>query len=197
MNPAISITVSGRPAPQGSKSYKGQTKAGRAILVESSKAVRPWREAVRADAIRARQSIDGWAVLDEPLRVDMVFTVPKPAGAPKRRRTWPMRTPDLSKLTRATEDALTDAGVWRDDARVVSYGKLAKVYPDDGDPDALAAPGAVIRIYRVNDPPRWGHPSPVPEGSVQRCRHHVWSVANAGRWLHAGQTLAVCDTPPL
>lgn len=27
--------------------------------------------------------------------------------------------PDVSKLLRATEDAITDSGLWRDDARVV------------------------------------------------------------------------------
>lgn len=147
----IEITVYGSPAPQGSKSFKG-FRGGKAILAESSKHVKPWRDAVRADAILARQAIGGFEVLDEPLVVDMVFTMPKPAAAPKRRRTWPMRMPDLSKLCRATEDALTDAGVWRDDARVVEYGRLAKAYPGE-DPDALASPGAVIRVYRLAESP--------------------------------------------
>jgi crossover junction endodeoxyribonuclease RusA len=149
---AIEITVYGSPAPQGSKSFKGFTRAGRAILAESSKHVRPWRDAVRADALLVRNTLSvaygSWKPLDEPLAVEMVFTVPKPSAAPKRRRTWPMRMPDLSKLCRATEDALTDAGIWRDDARVVGYDKLWKVYPGE-DVDALEAPGAVIRIYRI------------------------------------------------
>jgi crossover junction endodeoxyribonuclease RusA len=150
----IGITVAGSPAPQGSKSFKG-IRGGKAILAESSKHVKPWRDAVRADALLARNawtSANGrWAPLDEPLVVDMVFTVPKPVAAPKRRRTWPMRMPDLSKLCRSTEDALTDAGIWRDDARVVEYGRLAKVFPGE-DRDALDAPGAVIRIYRIEEP---------------------------------------------
>ena len=144
---AIEITVYGSPAPQGSKSFKGIW-GGKAVLAESSKHVKPWRDAVRGDAIVARQAIGGWEVLDGPLAVEMVFTVPKPASAPKRRRTWPMRMPDLSKLCRSTEDALTDAGVWKDDARVVSYDRLQKVYPGEGQ-DALEAPGAVIRVYRI------------------------------------------------
>lgn len=72
----------------------------------------------------------------------------KPQSAPKRRRTYPMRTPDLSKLARSTEDALSDAGIWADDARVVEYSRLAKVYPGE-DPDALSSPGAVIEIREV------------------------------------------------
>lgn len=143
----IVIKVYGIPGPQGSKSFKGM-RGGHAILVESSKKVKPWREDVKAaaEAVRA-----GAAPLDCPLRLHMVFTLPKPASAPKRRKTWPMRTPDLSKLARSTEDALTRAGIWRDDARVVEYGLLAKRYPGEGS-GALEAPGVWIKIERMDGP---------------------------------------------
>ncbi|WP_213451556.1 RusA family crossover junction endodeoxyribonuclease [Rhizomonospora bruguierae] len=149
--PAIEIKVYGQPAPQGSKSFRGIW-GGKAILTESSKAVKPWRDAVRADAIfaLAQRTGDSWTPLDCPLAVEMVFTMPKPASAPKRRRTWPSRMPDLSKLARSTEDALTDAGIWRDDARVVEYRRLAKVYPGE-DVDALSSPGVVIRIHAIGE----------------------------------------------
>ena len=86
--------------------------------------------------------------LDGPLVVSMVFTMPKPASAPKRRTTWPDKKPDLSKLVRSTEDALTDAGLWVDDARVVEYSRLAKVFPGE-DPQALASPGVRITVRRL------------------------------------------------
>jgi crossover junction endodeoxyribonuclease RusA len=87
----------------------------------------------------------------------MVFTMPRPRvhygtgrneGVLKPRflNAVPDRIPDLSKLCRSTEDALTDAGVWADDARVVRYGDLGKVYVSSPDPDALDVPGAVIRV---------------------------------------------------
>lgn len=139
------ITVYGIPGPQGSKKFVGRANSGRGIMVESSKKVKPWREAVHAAALEAR---NGSVPLDGPLRVRMVFTLPKPQGAPKRRKTWPMRTPDLSKLARSTEDALTGAGVWVDDARVVGYDRLAKVYPNE-DSDSLEAPGVRIQITQV------------------------------------------------
>lgn len=145
---ALTITVHGQPAPQGSKRH-----VGRGVMIESSKHVKPWREAVKHAAIGARDEWrtgwfnDHWTPLDGPLVASMVFTLRKPASAPKRRRTWPDRTPDLSKLLRATEDALTDAGIWADDARVVEYARLAKVFPDEGI-DALDIPGAVIRVWR-------------------------------------------------
>ncbi len=39
----------------------------------------------------------------------------------------PYRIPDLSKLLRGIEDAITEAGLWADDARVAEYVRLAKV----------------------------------------------------------------------
>ena len=151
--PIITITAYGLPAPQGSKRH-----VGRGVMVESSKNVKPWREAVKT---AARDFIDSmppiyWAPLDEPLVVSMVFTFARPKGhyrtgrnAHLLRDTAPVRpatAPDLSKLIRSTEDALTDAGIWRDDSLVVRYSDTGKAYPD-GDDLALTSPGAVIRIW--------------------------------------------------
>lgn len=114
-------------------------------MIESSKNVKPWRESVKQAALDVRGQLPP---IDEPVIVRMVFTMPKPASAPKSRRTWPARMPDLSKLARSTEDALSDAGIWRDDARVVEYERLAKVYPGE-DAEALDSPGVRIEIRRV------------------------------------------------
>lgn len=142
----IRIELLGSPAPQGSKKFVGTTAAGRGIMVESSTKVRPWRQDVKAAAERV---MAGRAPLDGPLVCVMTFTVPKPTSAPKRTRTWPCRKPDASKLARSTEDALTDAGVWTDDARVVSLVSH-KVYPNEGR-NALHSPGAVIEVYDVTE----------------------------------------------
>lgn len=144
----LRIVVYGSPAPQGSKRFAGFSKPkdgeprGRAILIESSDRVRPWREDVKRAATAVR---DGAPALDAPLRVRMVFTVSKPASAPKRRRLYAMRKPDLSKLVRSTEDALVDAGLIADDARIVEYARLAKVFPHE-DAEALEVPGVRIDI---------------------------------------------------
>jgi len=153
--PLLSIDVRGNPAPQGSKKFVGVSRAGHGILVESSKKVAPWREDVHSAAlnlIRCRCP-DPMCValappfpLDEPLLVSMTFTLPKPQSAPKTRQSWPMRHPDVSKLARSTEDALTHL-VWADDARIVGYMRLCKVYPSEGT-DALPEPGAIIRVWR-------------------------------------------------
>ena len=141
---SLNITIYGAPAPQGSKKFVG-VKAGRGIMIESSKAVKPWREAVKSAAIDAMRQA-GAVCLVGAVSVEMIFTLPKPKSAPKRSRSWPDRKPDLSKLVRSTEDALTDIGAWEDDARIVSC-LSRKVFPGE-DPDALNVPGAVIRLSR-------------------------------------------------
>lgn len=133
----VQVVAYGIPAPQGSKKH-----VGGGVMVESSKKIKPWREAVKCAAIDV---MDGRPPLDGPLVVRMVFTMPKPKSAPKRKRTWPATMPDLSKLVRSTEDALTDAGVWADDARVVDYERAAKVYPGE-DPEALHIPGVLLTV---------------------------------------------------
>ncbi len=139
----IRIVVIGTPAPQGSKKFVGIAKStGRGILVESSKKVKPWRQDVKAAATAA---MAGAAALDGPIRARMVFTLVKPKSAPKTRRTWPDKKPDVSKLARSTEDALVDAGAIHDDSRIIEYTRLAKVFPGE-DPEALNVPGVVIEL---------------------------------------------------
>lgn len=155
----MKIFVHGVPGPQGSKKYVGHSKAGHAIMVESSAKVKPWREAVVYAAIDARnRNSEGPLPLDGPLIVSMTFTFTRPRShyrtgknAHLLRGSAPLRPcgkPDLSKLLRSTEDALTTAGVWKDDARVVEYVRAAKVYANE-DSDALDSPGAVITISVV------------------------------------------------
>lgn len=142
------IIVHGDPAPQGSKKFVGVAKStGRGILVESSKRVAPWRQ----DVVKAaREAMEGFTTFDGALVVKMVFTLPKPSSAPKRRRTWPNKKPDVSKLARSTEDALVTAGAIRDDSRIVEYSRLAKVFVGE-DQDALTSPGVLIEIHPLEE----------------------------------------------
>lgn len=142
----IEIRVFGMPGPQGSKKFVGKSKAGRGIMVESSKAVKPWRETVITAFVLARAG--GAVKITGPVAVEMTFTLPKPTSAPTTRVTYPCKKPDLSKLVRSTEDALTIAGAWEDDARVVEL-RAAKRYPNEG-LSALPSSGAVIRIWSFN-----------------------------------------------
>lgn len=151
----IEFVVYGTPAPQGSKRHVGH---GR-MVEQNAARIGPWRDAVRSDAAMAH----GDAVaLDGELFVDMVFSFARPRSHYRTGRNAhllreaapgrPAGPPDLSKLARSTEDALKDAGVIVDDARIVEYGRLAKVYVDS-DRDALNKPGAVIRVRPIGGAP--------------------------------------------
>lgn len=132
----ITITVHGMPAPQGSKRH-----VGRGIMIESSKKVKPWREAVKWAVLQQHEGVR----VSGPVILKIAFTLPKPK---KPMFQWPATKPDLSKLLRSTEDALTDVGLWDDDSRVIRC-EMSKVYP--GQKGALGQPGAIIIVLPANE----------------------------------------------
>ncbi|MFJ9988622.1 RusA family crossover junction endodeoxyribonuclease [Streptomyces globisporus] len=153
----LTIVAHGRPAPQGSKKYAGHrlnAASGRmsAVLVEQSKRVKPWRALVTNAAMNAMLDHRLDYPLDGPLEADIIFTVLKPASAPKRRRTWPTtrHSGDVDKLIRSTFDGIADAGAVADDSRIIRV-TATKTFPDEH-PDALDQPGAIIRLYTLGDP---------------------------------------------
>jgi crossover junction endodeoxyribonuclease RusA len=159
----IELQVRGRPAPQGSKKVfpikKGKRGGPQEIVghttVEMSPHLGNWRDDVKSkaeDFMKEDLGLDpvkDGPLFSGPLRVRMVFTVAKPKASPKR-RVWPAKLPDLSKLIRSTEDALTQAGYWEDDRLVVEYSRAAKVYPNE-DPDSLPVPGVRIWVEQVTE----------------------------------------------
>ena len=144
----ITIRVAGVPAPQGSKRHVG---GGR--MVESSRAVGPWREAVRAETqhtLTTGVPLYQWPMTQQnPVQVTVKFTLPRPQGhygtgrhattiRPSAPR-WPHRKPDLDKLIRAVLDGITQGGAIADDAQVVRIA-AQKTY---------GTPGAVITIEEL------------------------------------------------
>lgn len=151
----ITFEVLGTPAPQGSKRGFVNPKNGRVILVESSAKVRPWRQDVKAAALDAIASIPGFQALGGPLEVTIEFRLPRPGyhyGTGRNSNqlkptapTYVDKKPDLDKVERSTLDALTEAGVFRDDAQVAVF-PTSKVY-------ANGAPGAWIRVTTLAEVP--------------------------------------------
>jgi Holliday junction resolvase RusA-like endonuclease len=111
MRDFISFIVEGRPAPQGSKRSVGGNR-----FIEVSKYVKPWRDAVALAAKQAVMASDDVSLYDCPIVLEITFFIDKPA---KPKFPYPAVTPDLSKLVRSTEDALTGI-IWVDDSRIVS-----------------------------------------------------------------------------
>lgn len=154
----VSFTVRGLPAPQGSKRH-----VGRGVLVESGgQRLKDWRTDVKqaaAEAMRLAEIPYGSRPvlqvdpLAGPVGVSVCFTLPKPKSAPKRRRTWPDRRPDLDKLLRSTLDGLTGE-VFADDAQVI-IAQVSKGYPGESPGRAWAVsmdtPGAAITVWQIEE----------------------------------------------
>jgi crossover junction endodeoxyribonuclease RusA len=122
------ITVRGIPAPQGSKKH-----VGRGIMVESSKAVKPWREAVKWAWIESRNTC-----IEGAVGITVHFWIARPSSV---KRKHPAVKPDIDKLQRSTFDALVEAGAIQDDAKIVMV-TATKTY-------AASAPGALITIEEM------------------------------------------------
>lgn len=142
----LQFFVPGIPAPGGSKRFVGfGKKTGRAILIDDAgQRNKDWRNAV---AWIGCKEMAGQELFRGPLAVDMRFYMPRPKGHYDARgllRTtapsYPTTKPDVLKLARSTEDALTGI-VWNDDAQTAQL-TLAKFYATRG-----GNPGAIITIH--------------------------------------------------
>ena len=124
----IEFEVFGRPAPQGSKTIM------RGRLVETSKYLPKWRQAISEAATQANAET-GW-FSDQPLEMSVIFTLTKPKSVKREQPTVP---PDLDKLARAIGDSCTGI-LYNDDAQVVKL-RLHKQYGEQT--------GAVIKIEEM------------------------------------------------
>lgn len=142
---SVTITVKGSvPAPGGSKTM-GFRKDGSAFFRPASKKTTPWRKDV---AKAAAQQYSG-PLLAGPVWMEYTFLFPRPKhhyGTGKNAATlkakapyWHTIKPDLTKIIRSTEDALTGI-VLQDDCLVCSRNE-EKRYCAEGE-----QPGVIITI---------------------------------------------------
>jgi len=126
MKPII-INVIGTPAPGGSKKFVGMSKqTGRAILVDAGgKRNKAWRQCVAAASAAVMNAQRNGVMLTGALRCEVVFRMPRALWhrnskdfLVERAPAWPITRPDVLKIMRSTEDAMTGI-VWHDDAQIV------------------------------------------------------------------------------
>lgn len=142
---SVAFTVHGVAAPAGSKKGFYNAKARRVIITDDSARSRPWKALVADAAVENMLTIgtngsrvlEGRPLLQGPLKLSVTFYLPRPKGHFGARGLkpsapiYPTVKPDVTKLLRAVEDALTGI-VWRDDAQIVSqfaqkvYGEPAR-----------------------------------------------------------------------
>src|SRR5688572_29257665 len=137
MATTIQFVVYGTPASRGSKRALpiGGKAGGRTILVDSDKRSKDWMQEVKSASCKTWEDVlpDGLrpALLTGSIVLTCRFYFSRKKchyrtgknahilrdSAP----TFHIQKPDLSKITRAVEDALTGV-VWRDDSQITGYG---------------------------------------------------------------------------
>lgn len=143
----VKFTVYGIAQPAGSKRGFKNPRTGGIIITDANKKAKPWQAIVANAAADAMiggdpegqsRILEVRPLLEGPLLLELTFWMPRPKGhfgakgnvKPKSPR-FPTVKPDVLKLARAVEDALTGI-VWRDDSQVVSevlqksYGEPAR-----------------------------------------------------------------------
>jgi Holliday junction resolvase RusA-like endonuclease len=150
----VVFTVAGKPEPAGSKRpFTWRARDGRSgtSIVDANPKSRGWKTQVSEAAAAAFSG----ELLDGPLSVEFTFEVPRPQGHFGKKGllasapAHPTMRPDVLKLARAVEDAITGT-IWRDDSQIVRE-VLVKKY---GEQSRLT-----VRIER-------------PSGVVESATHH-------------------------
>lgn len=136
--PLLRFSVIGVAKPAGSKRGFVNPKNGRVIITDDSKN-KPWRQEVAGAGAVAMGDAE---LFLGALAVTFTFVRPRPRGHFGTGRNagvvkasspaFPVTRPDVLKLSRAAEDALTGI-VWRDDSQIVDE-RLLKVW---GAPERL------------------------------------------------------------
>lgn len=126
----IRFLVSIAPKPKNSRRalpVRGRDGVTRARVVESRE-TKAWTEAFICAAARHRPA----RPLEGPVHCRLTFVLARPKRASIPGRAWAPVRPDVENLVKATHDALTAAGFWRDDGQVVSL-VAQKVYASAGE----------------------------------------------------------------
>lgn len=134
----IHFFVPGRPQAQGSK-----VKTRWGSMREDNRELGPWRERVALAAYEALG--DQVPLLHGPVALGLEFVLYRPQNVPKSKPTPPAtKKPDIDKLERAVNDALTSV-IWTDDSQVTHVFKRKRV----AEPDET--PGVYVWVTRVLD----------------------------------------------
>ena len=140
----LRFTVVGIPAPKGSsKAFafrRGDGSLGAAVT-HDNKRTKPWQATVGVTAAIAKTAAGIAAIWTGPVRLDLVFYMPKPQ---KPKHAQHITKPDLDKLIRAVKDGLTGV-VWQDDSQVIEVHAL-KAYCA-----RTSAPGAAVCVSALEE----------------------------------------------
>lgn len=135
----LTFTVNLDPQAQGSMRL-GYARSRPVIVHNEDAKLRTWRQAVNLTAVATARAHNVELPYDCPVHIDYQFRLKRPASV---KRPYPSVPPDIDKLERAVNDALspkTGTKVLQDDSRIVRTCK-SKQYADNG-----TQPGVTITI---------------------------------------------------
>lgn len=159
--PALVFEVYDEPIPQGS--MRGRYNGKHVVIFSDNPRLKTWRRLVQATAMTAQGR--GWQPLSGAVILAVEFYMPKPTGRPKRRRSLPSTKPDIDKLCRALCDALSAAGTYEDDARVVdliSRDRYAEPNAELAHPWEPVSACARIAVWSFDEEQSWRDEPIVP-----------------------------------
>jgi len=108
-----------------------------------------WSDAVMQAVLHALPPDAPWS---GPIRCDIEFFMPRLKKHAARKygtgELWHVNTPDRDNLQKAIEDAITKAGLWRDDKQSCD-GRISKKYHA-----VESGPGVVITIEKIEEATR-------------------------------------------
>lgn len=236
VDPVVAFVAYGVPAGQGSKRPLpgGRLKEQSAYVQPWRQAVR--RVARRAIADHERRTGQRWVALNEGVVISAVVTTPATDAATRRGDIYSLGSPDLDKLQRAIGDAISPqplslgdgkglpeaarkrvreelmaqrrrVSVLHDDARIVGWEHVAKVYPART-VDALGFSGVVVQVWRVEELLA-AQAAPLVRDRAGVCHIRVddvlgwgthdsgesWQVVAQRLWRDPQQVLAAADRP--
>ena len=157
MTDSIAFHVLGEPSPEGSTRSFYIPKLNRTVTThQNQSALNAWRNRVATEAQNMLNGREWTSDATSSYSVEVVLVLPRPPSVARHKRIRPIVKPDIDKLLRAINDALTGI-LWPDDCQVTSaYGR--KEYVDEH--DIARAPGAYIYVQRRPNtaprPPRRG-----------------------------------------
>lgn len=155
----VEFIVYGHPATAGSKDSfpirRDGRLTGRTVVVDSDRRAQPWKAHVALAAVNT-----GTPCLCGALRLDLAFYFHRPRAHYRTGRNAHLlrdaapaehiTRPDVLKLARAVEDALTGV-LWRDDAQVCQE-VLSKHYAEPDEPERVVVSVEQLEVVPVPIP---------------------------------------------
>jgi Holliday junction resolvase RusA-like endonuclease len=126
----IAFTVLGEPTPEGStRAYYIKSLDRTGTTHQNKKGLQAWRNRIATEAQRALEDREWKCDTTSAYRVSVEFSLSRPPSVPCHKRMHPTVKPDIDKLVRAINDALTGI-LFVDDCQVI-YMTMSTEYGDE------------------------------------------------------------------